>query len=97
MFQLAWDKKRVSTLNAVSTTVLNLCTAPSLLIYRRDPIDLEEACALLGTHLEVFGEQIAWNLWLECLPINNLRLLQSSNVIKFAERRCNLDSESVMG
>lgn len=75
--------------------------APVFLIYRRDPIDLEEACALLsnsfGSAKVIRERDIAWNLWLECLPINNLRLLQSSNVIKFAERRCNLDSESVMG
>lgn len=75
--------------------------APVSLVFRRDPVDLEEACALLGNSFgtaKVIRERdIAWNIWLEALQINNLKLLQSSNLIKFAERRCNLDSESVMG
>lgn len=75
--------------------------APVFLVYRNTSTQLEEACALLcnsfGTASVVREREIAWNVWLETLPFNNLRLLQSSNKLKFSDRRCQLDNKSVMG
>lgn len=71
------------------------------LVYRDNQRELDRACALLA---ESFGgatvvreEDIAWYIWLETQPFNNLRLLKSSNPLKFSERRCTLDSKSILG
>lgn len=79
---------------------LPLHCAPVFLVYRDSAKELDEACALLcnsfGRANVVRERDVAWNIWLETLPINSLRLLQS-NKISFSERRCYLDSESVLG
>ncbi|MEG3918056.1 hypothetical protein QUA07_02775 [Microcoleus sp. T3_A4] len=73
--------------------------AVTFLVYRPTPEQLTHACQMLshsfGSAKVLRERNIAWQLWLETLPITVSWLLHSSSLIN--ERRLTLDTETVPG
>lgn len=73
--------------------------AVAFLVYRPTPNQLNQACQMLtnsfGSAKVLRERNIAWQVWLETLPITVSWLLHSSSVIN--ERRLTFDTETVAG
>ena len=73
--------------------------AMTILVYRRNPQELERACRLLakgfGTARLIREDKVAWKLWLETLPTNTKKQLVSTAV--FSQRRHCFDTHSLAG
>jgi hypothetical protein len=72
--------------------------APVFLVYRHSAEELTHACNLLANSFEtakVLRERnIAWEIWLQTLPITCKRLLHDGNL---SERRLTLDTQTIAG
>jgi hypothetical protein len=73
--------------------------AVAFLVYRNDSLELNNACNVFsnsfGTAKVIRERNIAWDIWLQCLPITWNWLLHSGSL--FSERRLTLDTETVAG
>ncbi|MFP5270987.1 hypothetical protein [Coleofasciculus sp.] len=76
-----------------------LNTAVAFLVYRNTSEELNQACNVLcnsfGTAKVIRERNIAWDIWLQCLPITWKWLLHSGSFL--SERRLTLDTETVAG
>ena len=76
-----------------------LFAAVTILIYRKNPKELDRACTYLTNAFvpaKITREKnIAWKLWTETLPFNNQRQLKSTEV--FTERRPTFDTTTIAG
>lgn len=76
-----------------------LYVAPVFLIYRNNPEELFHACNLFGSSFETARvsreTNVAWDLFLQALPINQRRLMESGML--GAELRLTLDTETTAG
>lgn len=74
--------------------------APVFLVYREHPRQLDSACQLLANNFDsakvIRESHIAWEVWLQTLPINNRWLLQDSNLVS-DERRLTPTTQTVLG
>lgn len=72
--------------------------APVFLVYRNSAEELTHACNLLANSFEtakvIRERHIAWEIWLQALPITCKRLLHGSNL---NERRLTLDTHTIAG
>ena len=72
--------------------------APVFLVYRNSAEELTHACNLLANSFEtakvIRERHIAWEIWLQALPITCKRLLHGNNL---NERRLTLDTHTVAG
>lgn len=72
--------------------------APVFLVFRNSAEELTHACNLLANSFEtakvIRERHIAWEIWLQALPITCKRLLHGSNL---NERRLTLDTHTVAG
>jgi hypothetical protein len=72
--------------------------APVFLVYRNSAEELAHACNLLANSFEtakvIRERNIAWEIWLQALPITCKRLLHGGNL---NERRLTLDTHTVAG
>lgn len=86
-------------LRKVLEGVKPLHCAPVFVLWRDTETECEEAANQLtksfGSASAVTEDDISWQIWLESLPINDALLLKKFST--FSERRCTLDSESVIG
>ena len=76
-----------------------LYCAPLFLVYRPTAAELDKACAILsncfGSAKVIRERNIAWQLWLETLPLNTQRMLRSSSML--TERRQVVDTSTIAG
>jgi len=76
-----------------------LNTAVAFLVYRNTAEELNQACNALsnsfGTAKVIRERNIAWEIWLQCLPITFKWLLHSGSWL--SERRLTLDTETIAG
>lgn len=74
--------------------------AAAFLVYRDSQRQLDLACQTLANNFDsakvIREPHIAWELWLQTLPITNKRLLQDNNVIS-SERRLTPTTQTVAG
>jgi hypothetical protein len=72
--------------------------APVFLVYRNSTEELTHACNLLANSFEtakvIRERNIAWEIWLQTLPITCKRLLHGGNL---SERRLTLDTHTIAG
>jgi hypothetical protein len=70
----------------------------AFLVFRRNEEDLNNACAILansfGSAKVIRERNVAWDIWLQTLPITFKRLLHGQSL---SERRVTLDSSTVAG
>jgi len=73
--------------------------APLFMVYRNNAEELFHACNLLCNSFETATVQretnVAWDLFLQALPINQRRLLESGFI--GSEKRATLDTETIAG
>jgi hypothetical protein len=74
--------------------------APVFLVYRPTWRQLDVACQMLANNFDsakvIRDPHIAWDIWTQCLPITNKRLLQDNNLIN-SERRLTPTTQTVLG
>lgn len=76
-----------------------LNAAVAFLVYRNTAEELSQACNVLsnsfGTAKVIRERNVAWDIWLQCLPITWKWLLHSGSFL--SERRLTLDTETAAG
>ena len=74
--------------------------APVFLVYRENPRQLELACQMLANNFDsakmIRESHIAWEIWLQSLPITHKRLLHDTNIVS-SERRLTPTTQTVLG